>query len=110
MPFAFDLDVMDGVLTRMIGDGRASVLMTDRGVIGGILQPAYCDPSWVYAVEMFWWARGDGLALLRAFERWAQQAGASEVRMTSLAALPRADRLLRRVGYAPAEVSYSKAV
>lgn len=110
MPFTFDLDVMAGVLARMIEDDRASVLMTERGVIGGILQPAYCDPSWVYAVEMFWWARGDGLALLRAFERWAQQAGASEVRMTSLAALPRADRLLRCVGYAPAEVSYSKAV
>lgn len=110
MPFAFDVDVMTGVFTRMIDADEATVLMTDRGMIGGMLNPAYCDPSWVYAVEMFWWARGDGLALLHAFEEWAQNAGASEVRMTSLAALPRADGILRRVGYAPAEISYSKVV
>ncbi len=108
MPFAFNEDVMTDVLAKMIDGG--AVLMTDRGVIGGMLSPAYCDPTWLYAVEMFWWARGDGLALLRAFERWAQQAGAKEVRMTSLAALPRADRLLRCVGYTPAEVSYSKVI
>lgn len=108
MPFNFDADAVASVLTNMIGADSAAILMTERGVIGGLLQPAYCDPEWIYAVELFWWARGDGLALLRAFERWAQQAGAREVRMTSLAALPRADRLLRCVGYEPAEVSYSK--
>lgn len=110
MPFSFDQDAVSGMLATMIEADGATVLMTDRGGIGGVLQPAYCDPKWTYAVELFWWARGDGLALLRAFERWAQQAGANEVRMTSLAALPRADRLIRRVGYEPAEVSYSKAV
>ena len=110
MPFAFDLDAMGDVLARMIEAEGAAVLMADKGVIGGMVQPAYCDPAWLYAVEMFWWATGDGLALLRAFERWAQQAGAKEVRMTSLAALPRADRLLRCVGYDPAEVSYSKVI
>ena len=108
MPFAFDTDAVAALLGNMIESSRAVVLMTERGAIGGLLQPAYCDPEWIYAVELFWWARGDGLALLRAFERWAQQAGAREVRMTSLAALPRADRLLRCVGYEPAEVSYSK--
>ena len=110
MPFAFDLDVMASVLARMIEDDRAAVLMTERGVIGGAVHPTFCDQDWKIAVELFWWARGDGLVLLRAFERWAQQAGANEVRMTSLAALPRADRLIRRVGYEPAEVSYSKVI
>jgi len=110
MAFGFNDAAVAGFLTRMVEAEGAVVLMTDKGAIGGALNAAYCDPSWVYAVELFWWARGDGLALLRAFERWAQQAGASEIRMTSLAALPRADRLLRCVGYVPAEVSYSKAV
>ena len=110
LPCAFNLDAMAAVLQTMIEADSAAVLMTDRGVIGGAINPAYCDPSWTYAVELFWWAQGDGLKLLRAFEGWAQQAGAKEVRMTSLAALPRADRLLRCVGYAPAEVSYSKVV
>jgi len=110
MPFAFNEDAMAAALRQMIESEGAAVLMTDRGVIGGAINPAYCDPSWLYAVELFWWAQGDGLKLLRAFEGWAQQAGAKEIRMTSLAALPRADRLLRCVGYAPAEVSYSKVV
>lgn len=110
LPFQFDRQAMGEVLDRLIKADTATVLMTDRGVIGGMLNPAYCAPSWVYAVEMFWWAKGDGLPLLRAFEDWAHHAGASEVRMTSLAALPRADSLLRRVGYSPAEISYSKVI
>ena len=110
LPCAFNLDAMASVLQTMIEADSAVVLMTERGVIGGAINPAYCDPSWTYAVELFWWAQGDGLKLLRAFEGWAQQAGAKELRMTSLATLPRADRLLRCVGYAPAEVSYSKVM
>jgi GNAT superfamily N-acetyltransferase len=110
MPFAFDLGVMGEVLARLIASDSAVVLMTDRGVIGGMLNAAYCDPAWVYAVEMFWWARGDGMALLKEFEGWAQRAGAKEVRMTSLASLPRADLLLRRFGYTQAEISYSKVI
>jgi GNAT superfamily N-acetyltransferase len=110
MPFTFDRDAMANVLARLIEAEDATVLMTERGVIGGMLNTAYCAPSWVYAVEMFWWAKGDGLALLRAFEGWAQRAGANEIRMTSLAALPRADRILRHVGYSPAEISYSKVI
>lgn len=110
MPFAFNEEVMAGVFARMIEADGATVIMTEKGLIGGMLNPAYCDPSWVYAVEMFWWARGDGMALLRAFEEWAAEAGANEIRMTSLANLPRADMLLRRYGYQPAEISYSKGV
>lgn len=110
LPCAFDLNAMGAVLQAMIEADSAAVLMTDSGVIGGAINPAYCDPTWLYAVELFWWAQGDGLKLLRAFERWAQNAGAKEIRMTSLATLPRADRLLRCVGYAPAEVSYSKVI
>lgn len=110
MPFAFNEEVMAQVFARMIEADGATILMTDKGLIGGMLNPAYCDPSWVYAVEMFWWARGDGMALLRAFEGWAAEVGANEIRMTSLANLPRADLLLRRYGYQPAEISYSKGV
>ena len=110
LPCAFNLDAMAAFLQQMIESESAAVLMTDRGVIGGAVHPAYCDPSWIYGVELFWWAKGDGLKLFRAFERWAQQAGAKELRMSSLATLPRADRLLRCVGYAPAETSYSKVI
>lgn len=109
LPFSFDEAAMGRVLAGLIGSDQAVVLMTDRGVIGGALNPAYCDPSWIMAVELFWWAKGDGLALLRAFEDWAKEAGASEVRMTSIYDLPRADAILRRKGYRPLEISYGRA-
>lgn len=107
-PMGFDARAVEGLLAGMIVSDRACVLMTDHGGIGGVLNPAYCDPAWMMAVELFWWAERDGLRLLRGFEDWARDMGAAEVRMTSLAALPRADVILRRKGYAPAEISYTK--
>lgn len=108
--FRYDDDAISRLLEGMIGSESATVIMSDHGVIGGMLSPAYCDPQWMMAVELFWWAERDGLALLRAFEDWAAGVGAQEVRMTSLAALPRADGILKRKGYAPMEISYQKVI
>ena len=108
LPFGFDDAAVGALLSALTGGGV--IIMTDSGAIGGVMNPAYCDPSWRMAVELFWWAEKDGLALLRAFEEWAAERGASEVRMTSLASLPRADTILRRKGYAATEISYSKVI
>lgn len=110
LPFGFDDDAVSALLGRMIESEDATVIVTDRGLIGGMLNAAYCDPSWVMAIELFWWAEGDGLSLLRAFEDWARQRGANEVRMTSIAELSRADTILRRKGYQPTEISYMKVL
>lgn len=104
----FDPDASAGFLRGIIAAGV--VLISDRGCIGGVIAPHWCSPSWRMAVEMFWHADGDGMALLRGFEDWAREQGADEVRMTSLASLPRADRILRARGYAPAEISYSRGL
>ncbi len=85
------------------------VFRSDAGMIGGALAPAYFDPSYVMAVELFWWAEdGQGRRLLRKFEEWAGDAGASEVRMTTLASLPNAERVLGGK-YRPIEISYVRA-
>lgn len=107
---SFNADAVAALLAQIIEADHGAVLMHDHGAIGGVLNPAYCDPAWIMAVEVFWWAERDGLSLLRAFEGWARNKGAAEVRMTSLASLPRADAVLRRKGYAPAEISYSKVI
>lgn len=106
---AYDRRAVSDLLARMTSGGGV-VLMHDDGMIGGVLAPAYCDPAWIMAVELFWWADRDGMALLRAFEDWARENGAAEVRMTTLAKLPRADALLRRKGYAPIEISYTRGL
>lgn len=109
-PFGFDAPAASAFAQGLIDSPSGVVLVNGSGMIGGALSPAYCAPSWVMAVELFWWAESGGMALLRAFEQWAEDHGAHEVRMTSLASLPRADALLRRKKYMPAEISYRKVL
>ena len=110
MPLEFNPNSVAAFLEGLIASDSAVVLMSDHGCIGGALAPAYCDPDWMIAVELFWWADKGGVPLLRGFEDWAKSMGASEIRMTSLASLPRADRLLRIKGYKPCEISYQRVL
>lgn len=109
-PFPYSEEAATGFSAGLIENDAGCVLLSDHGFIGGMLAPAYCAPAWVMAVELFWWAEKDGMRLLRAFESWAVDRGAQEVRMTSLAALPKADAILRRKGFEPAEISYRKVI
>ncbi len=109
-PFPFDPAATENFLRIMIKNDDAQIFVSDTGMIGGVLTPAYCAPNWVMAVELFWWAEKGGLKLLKAFEDWAKDMDANEVRMTSLAALERADGLLKRKSYTPTEISYRKLV
>ena len=106
----FDEGPVSAVLINLISSPTGCLIVSEGGAIGGMLAPAYCARSWSMAIEMFWWAERDGLRLLRAFEDWAREQGADEVRMTTLSALPRADALLRHKGYAPVEISYTKVI
>lgn len=109
-PFPYDPVASGAFALGLVKSPDGVVIMGDHGMIGGAIVSAYCAPEWRMAVELFWWAEKGGLGLLRAFEEWAAENGASEVRMTSLASLPRADALLRRKGYGAAEISYRKVL
>lgn len=90
---------------------QGAVFRSDKGMIGGLLSPAYCNRNWLMAVELFWWSEDrQGLKLLRAFERWAKDVGADEVRMTTLASHPDVETIISRMGYAPAEISHVKVL
>jgi len=109
-PFPFEEETTRAFLASIIENPAGVILVTDSGMIGGIIAPAYCASTWKMAVELFWWAEKGGMVLLKAFEQWAAEQGAKEVRMTSLASLPRADAILKRKGFAPAEISYRKVI
>ena len=109
-PHAFNAAASAEFVSRMIESPDAVVFMTDDGFVGGQLVPAYCDPDWIMAVELFWWASGSGLKLLKAFEDWAIYKNANEVRMTSLITLKRAEKILNRKGYHAAEISYTRVI
>jgi len=108
LPFTYDADAFADFAHGLIDGG--TIILSDQGMIGGVVAPAFCGPSYLMAVELFWWAKRDGLALLKAFEGWAADQGANEVRLSTLAALPRADALVQRKGYAPNEISYRKVI
>lgn len=97
-------DLLDGLIA---GGG---VFISSTGMIGGALVSPYCTDDWKMAVELFWWADGGGMALLRAFEDWARSNGADEIRMTSLGVLERATQILARKGYTVIEISHTKVV
>lgn len=110
-PAAYDEAQAAQVAANLINSPQGVILVSDGGMIGGSLAPAYFNTAWTMAVELFWWARDRrGLHLLRAFEQWAADNGADEVRMTTLGAIKGPERILERRGYAPCEISYQKVL
>lgn len=83
------------------------------GGLGAVLCPDLNNGQ-LLAVECFWYVlpeyRGHGLRLLRAFERWAKEAGVRRVAMIHLMSLhPEAMRqLYERLGYRAVEINYIK--
>lgn len=107
LPWSYDEVATVKAIKNMMHAG--CVIISDGGAIGGIIGPAWCNPKWTYACELFWWAEdGSGVKLLRAFEKWAREAGVNEVRVASMSINPRAARILDRMGYAPIETTHGK--
>lgn len=88
------------------------VLCHEQGMIGGALVPLYFNPAKRVAVETFWWADANGMALLDHFEWWAEARGAVAVTLSCLG--NKRDKALGRVferrGYSKAETSYMRAI
>ena len=80
--------------------------------LGAVFKPLFSED--ILAVEMFWWLekeyRGNKVALkmLKSFETWAKEAGASEVSVSDLQGLQSLDNLYGRLGYTRSEVTYKK--
>ncbi len=108
LPFPAEQGAVETAIRQMIEQGV--VFVTERGAIGGMLSRAWINPAWVYAAEFFWWAEdGKGRALLRAFEEWARDNGANEIRMSALDHIP-ARKILERAGYSCREISLGKVL
>lgn len=90
-------------------DAAGGLFTSEAGMIGGLVAPAFYNSSHLIAYELFWWAEdGTGIRLLRKFERWAAASGANEIRISTLASLPGAERGLR--GYVHVENGYRKVI
>lgn len=87
------------------------VFRSDKGMIGGIIVSPPWNKRRLLAQEMFWWAEdGQGLALMRAFEAWAEEQGIArrDVVFSAIGPEGRADKIIKRRGYAQVERSYRR--
>lgn len=105
----YDRPAFGEFATRMM-DGAGAIFLSDDGFIGGLLNPAYFNPSVVMGVELFWFARTEGKALREALETWARDAGAHGMQSTGLANEREAAirKVYERAGYRACEVGFIK--
>lgn len=105
-PLAVDRAWVGGQLAGLIASARACVLVTRAGFIAGSLQQTIISPA-VVAVEHGWWAAdGSGVRLLRAYERWAVEAGVVAIHLST----GRSGGDLTQLGYVRAETAWVRAV
>ena len=112
-PGAFDREAAANYVGAFLRNGTGVVFLSERGQIGGLLAPMYCAPSYLMAVELFWFAQdGMGGKLLRAFEEWAAENGADCVVMSSVVQHDgdRVASILARKGYEAREMSFRKGL
>lgn len=110
LPGKYSFEHVQRLAEGLIANPNACILLSPEGLIAGTLMPAIFDPGWITSVEFAWYAPdGHGIKLLTRYMDWSRQAGAQEVRMSSINELgDRVHRILqRRYGARVVEQSYS---
>ena len=94
-------------LAGLISSPQGAVFVSGGGFIAGQIMQTVISPDPV-AFELGWMAADrSGLRLLRAFETWAAEQGATLIKMSANGGA--AERILERRGYRVAEVQMVKA-
>jgi hypothetical protein len=106
--FAFDAAAFGEFALRLIDGGV--ILLSDDGMLGGLLNPLYFNPAAVMGCELFWWAGKTGRQLREAFEEWAKDNGAVGVMFSGLSdeREPTIRKVFARAGYQPGELAFFK--
>lgn len=95
-------------LVGLLRNPQGVVFVSGGGFIAGQIMQTVISPDPV-AFELGWFASDrSGLRLLRAFETWAAEQGATLIKMSANGGA--AERILERRGYAVAEVQMVKKV
>lgn len=98
------------VFASNLMNGPGAIFLSDDGFIGGLLNGLYFNPSVVFGVELFWWARSEGRQLRETFEAWCREKGAQGMQSTGIANDREATirKVYERAGYAAVEVGFMK--
>lgn len=107
--FPRDKTAVEAMLRKLMEGGNGVLLIHDQGAIGGYIAPMWCAPSVTVATELFWWADAQGRSLMKAFEEWARERGATMIQMLLIVGRKDVSAIYDRAGYAPVELSYVRA-
>lgn len=105
----FDPAAFETFLLNLMEKG--ALLVSDTGMIAGVLSPLYFNPAYSLGAELLWWApEGGGRELREAFEDWAEEQGAHAVQFSALAddQAERVAAIYAKAGYRPVETGYLK--
>lgn len=107
----YDEDRVKPVIERMIASDEAVIFLSNHGMLGGLLYDHHFFGG-LMAQEMFWFAERNGVDLLRSFEGWARQKGASAILMANMSHIndDRMAKIYARLGYSPTERHYAKVI
>ena len=116
----FDLPRFCDLWRGLLESGTGTIILAEEdgavdGAIGGVVYPEPYSGELV-ASEFFWFvresSRGEGLRLYRAFEKWARDKGAVQIRMVHLHdSMPgKLSRVYERLGYTAVETHYVKGL
>lgn len=98
------------VVNHMLNE-NSFVVVSPTSFMLGTLIGSLINPNVIIAQEAVWYGR-DGNAMLKAFEEWAKEKGASYVALSSIVndREQAIRRLYRKNGYKPMETAYIKGV
>lgn len=104
----FDPDSLRAFCGRLVETGV--IFLSEDGLIGGLLNPLYFNPSYVVGAELFWFAPKEGRELRIAFEEWCRENGAHAVQFSALGdeKSDTVEALFKRSGYRKVETGYLK--
>ena len=105
----YDPASMEQTFAALITGGHP-IFVSERGAIGGTSTPHPFNHDHIIAQELFWWSEGgDGLRLLKRFEKWCAE-NCHSLRMLTLEAIEpeRTGKLYERMGFKPIERGYIK--
>jgi len=113
-----DKESVEGTLKHLISDDNSTIILSENGLIGGMVFPYFFNTNVMTAQELFWWvddeARGssEGTDLLEAFNVWAKEKGASSLTMVHLENdnSSKMENFYISQGYSPVETSYVRAI
>src|SRR5689334_12112238 len=104
----FDPRAAEGTIRAFLTVVGRTLFVTDGGYIAGLVQPMGFS-NYRVALEYAWYAEdASGLALLRRFEKWADDMGAFEVIAHNYLNDPRLAKVAERRGYSQIGQAMSK--